>query len=110
MICNLGVFGANPTRGSIRDRRTKIERLLSIIDIYLPLLLKRDGNGKLSNRDGDRLGFPVFPLEWHDPKSGEILSLIHIYERRLLLHDLLVRKPLVYFLFLASRYKKTGVS
>ena len=35
---------------------------------HLPLLLKPDGNGKLSKRDGDRLGFPVFPLEWHDPK------------------------------------------
>ena len=31
-------------------------------------------NGKLSKRDGDRLGFPVFPLEWHDPKSGEVSS------------------------------------
>ena len=39
---------------------------------HLPLLLKPDGKGKLSKRDGDRLGFPVFPLEWHDPKSGEI--------------------------------------
>ena len=38
---------------------------------HLPLLLKPDGNGKLSKRDGDRLGFPVFPLEWRDPKSGE---------------------------------------
>ncbi|MEM9051794.1 MAG: glutamate--tRNA ligase [Bacteroidota bacterium] len=38
---------------------------------HLPLLLKPDGNGKLSKRDGDRLGFPVFPLEWHDPKTGE---------------------------------------
>jgi len=38
---------------------------------HLPLLLKPDGKGKLSKRDGDRLGFPVFPLEWHDPKSGE---------------------------------------
>ena len=35
---------------------------------HLPLLLKPDGKGKLSKRDGDRLGFPVFPLEWHDPK------------------------------------------
>ena len=42
--------------------------------IHLPLLLKPDGKGKLSKRDGDRLGFPVFPLEWHDPKSGEISS------------------------------------
>ncbi len=41
---------------------------------HLPLLLKPDGKGKLSKRDGDRLGFPVFPLEWHDPKSGEISS------------------------------------
>ena len=39
---------------------------------HLPLLLKPDGKGKLSKRDGDRLGFPVFPLEWHDPKSGGI--------------------------------------
>lgn len=41
---------------------------------HLPLLLKPDGNGKLSKRDGDRLGFPVFPLEWKDPKSGETSS------------------------------------
>lgn len=38
---------------------------------HLPLLLKPDGNGKLSKRDGDRLGFPVFPLNWSDPESGE---------------------------------------
>lgn len=38
---------------------------------HLPLLLKPDGNGKLSKRDGDRLGFPVFPLDWQDPTSGE---------------------------------------
>jgi glutamyl-tRNA synthetase len=41
---------------------------------HLPLLLKPDGNGKLSKRDGDRLGFPVFPLEWKDPVSGEVSS------------------------------------
>ncbi len=41
---------------------------------HLPLLLKPDGNGKLSKRDGDRLGFPVFPLFWTDPKSGETAS------------------------------------
>ncbi len=41
---------------------------------HLPLLLKPDGNGKLSKRDGDRLGFPVFPLRWNDPKSGEVSS------------------------------------
>jgi glutamyl-tRNA synthetase len=41
---------------------------------HLPLLLKPDGNGKLSKRDGDRLGFPVFPCEWLDPKSGETNS------------------------------------
>jgi glutamyl-tRNA synthetase len=41
---------------------------------HLPLLLKPVGNGKLSKRDGDKLGFPVFPLEWHDPKSNEISS------------------------------------
>lgn len=38
---------------------------------HLPLILKPDGNGKLSKRDGDRLGFPVFPLNWTDPKTGE---------------------------------------
>jgi glutamyl-tRNA synthetase len=41
---------------------------------HLPLLLKPEGNGKLSKRDGDRLGFPVFPLQWTDPKTGEISS------------------------------------
>ena len=41
---------------------------------HLPLLLKPEGKGKLSKRDGDRLGFPVFPLEWHDPSSGEVSS------------------------------------
>jgi glutamyl-tRNA synthetase len=41
---------------------------------HLPLLLKPDGKGKLSKRDGDRLGFPVFPIEWKDPSSGEISS------------------------------------
>lgn len=41
---------------------------------HLPLLLKPDGNGKLSKRDGDRLGFPVFPLEWKDPSSGDVSS------------------------------------
>jgi len=41
---------------------------------HLPLLLKPEGNGKLSKRDGDRLGFPVFPLEWKDPLTGEISS------------------------------------
>lgn len=39
---------------------------------HLPLLLKPEGHGKLSKRDGDRLGFPVFPLQWKDPKTGEI--------------------------------------
>ncbi|MBQ0114743.1 MAG: glutamate--tRNA ligase [Bacteroidales bacterium] len=42
--------------------------------VHLPLLLKPDGKGKLSKRDGDRLGFPVFPLEWHDPASGDLSS------------------------------------
>ena len=41
---------------------------------HLPLLLKPEGKGKLSKRDGDRLGFPVFPLEWNDPKSGDLSS------------------------------------
>jgi len=41
---------------------------------HLPLLLKPDGNGKLSKRDGDRLGFPVFPLRWTDPKTNEVSS------------------------------------
>lgn len=38
---------------------------------HLPLILKPDGNGKLSKRDGDRLGFPVFSLDWVDPVSNE---------------------------------------
>ena len=38
---------------------------------HLPLILRPDGNGKLSKRDGDRLGFPVFPLNWKDDKTGE---------------------------------------
>jgi len=41
---------------------------------HLPLILKPQGKGKLSKRDGDKLGFPVFPLEWKDPKSGDISS------------------------------------
>lgn len=40
--------------------------------VHLPLLLKPDGKGKLSKRDGDRLGFPVFPLQWTDPSTGAI--------------------------------------
>ncbi|MDE6491403.1 MAG: glutamate--tRNA ligase [Muribaculaceae bacterium] len=40
--------------------------------VHLPLLLKPDGKGKLSKRDGDRLGFPVFPLLWTDPVSGAV--------------------------------------
>jgi glutamyl-tRNA synthetase len=39
---------------------------------HLPLLLKPDGNGKLSKRDADKMGFPIFPLNWTDPKSGEL--------------------------------------
>lgn len=38
---------------------------------HLPLLLKPDGNGKLSKRDAERMGFPIFPLNWKDPESGE---------------------------------------
>ena len=41
---------------------------------HLPLLLKPDGNGKLSKRDGDRLGFPVFPINWTDPITAELSS------------------------------------
>ena len=41
---------------------------------HMPLTLKPDGKGKLSKRDGDRLGFPVFPLQWTDPKSGDVFS------------------------------------
>ncbi len=41
---------------------------------HLPLILKPQGKGKLSKRDGDKMGFPVFPLEWKDPKTGEISS------------------------------------
>lgn len=39
---------------------------------HLPLLLKPDGNGKLSKRAADKLGFPIFPLNWNDPVSGEL--------------------------------------
>ncbi|MDX1761647.1 MAG: glutamate--tRNA ligase, partial [Christiangramia sp.] len=39
---------------------------------HLPLIMKPQGKGKLSKRDGDKMGFPVFPLEWKDPKSGDI--------------------------------------
>lgn len=39
---------------------------------HLPLLLKPEGNGKLSKRDGDKFGFPVFPLDWTDPQSGAL--------------------------------------
>lgn len=39
---------------------------------HLPLILKPQGKGKLSKRDGDKMGFPVFPLEWKDPKTGEV--------------------------------------
>ncbi len=41
---------------------------------HLSLILKPDGKGKLSKRDGDRLGFPVFPLDWTDPKTNELSS------------------------------------
>jgi len=41
---------------------------------HMPLTLKPEGKGKLSKRDGDRLGFPVFPLEWKNPQTGEISS------------------------------------
>jgi len=41
---------------------------------HLPLILKPEGTGKLSKRDGDRLGFPVFPLQWQDPVTKEISS------------------------------------
>jgi glutamyl-tRNA synthetase len=39
---------------------------------HLPLLLKPDGNGKLSKRDADQMGFPIFPITWKDPETGEI--------------------------------------
>jgi glutamyl-tRNA synthetase len=41
---------------------------------HLPLILKPDGNGKLSKRDGDRLGFPVFPIAWKDPATGDLFT------------------------------------
>lgn len=41
---------------------------------HLPLLLKPDGNGKLSKRDADQMGFPIFPLDWVDPRTGEKAS------------------------------------
>ena len=39
---------------------------------HLPLILKPDGNGKLSKRAADKAGFPIFPLDWKDPETGEI--------------------------------------
>src|SRR5690606_7736042 len=39
---------------------------------HFPLILKPDGNGKLSKRDGDRLGFPVYAMNWTDPKTGDL--------------------------------------
>lgn len=52
-------------------------RALGIEDVmpkfaHLPLLLKPDGNGKLSKRDGDRLGFPMYALNWTDPEEGRV--------------------------------------
>ena len=55
---------------------------------HLPLILKPSGKGKLSKRDGDKLGFPVFPIQWEGGIKGykeegylpEALSLIHISE------------------------------
>ena len=41
---------------------------------HLPLILKPDGNGKLSKRDGDRLGFPVFPIEWRNSETDDVIS------------------------------------
>ena len=41
---------------------------------HLPLILKPDGEGKLSKRDGDRLGFPVFPIDWHSPDNNELFT------------------------------------
>lgn len=41
---------------------------------HLPLLLKPDGNGKLSKRDADRLGFPIFPINWQDPETNEVAA------------------------------------
>lgn len=46
---------------------------------HLPLILKPDGNGKLSKRDGERLGFPVFAMNWKDPKTNE---LVHGFKER----------------------------
>lgn len=40
--------------------------------VHLPLLLKPDGNGKLSKRDADKMGFPIFPINWQDPESGHV--------------------------------------
>ena len=42
--------------------------------VHLPLILKPEGKGKLSKRDGEKAGFPVFPMNWEDPKSGEVAS------------------------------------
>ena len=67
-------------RSGCRARRFTYYYIVSRLGRYEPsfahlsLLLKPEGNGKLSKRDGDRLGFPVFPLEWHDPKTGDVSS------------------------------------
>ena len=42
--------------------------------VHLPLILKPDGNGKLSKRDGDKLGFPVYAMNWTDPKTGDTVK------------------------------------
>jgi glutamyl-tRNA synthetase len=42
--------------------------------VHLPLILKPDGNGKLSKRDGERLGFPVFAMKWQDPNTGDLIK------------------------------------
>src|SRR5206468_3174845 len=41
---------------------------------HFPLILKPDGNGKLSKRDGDRLGFPVYAMDWKDPNTSDIIK------------------------------------
>lgn len=41
---------------------------------HLPIILKPVGKGKLSKRDGDKMGFPVFPIQWNDSKSGDVFS------------------------------------
>ena len=67
-----GAFFPSPSKPAARRASIDVLRTAHARFAHLPLLLKPDGKGKLSKRDGDRLGFPVFPLLWKDPKTGEV--------------------------------------